>query len=234
MTTRKQNESVPNHVAIILDGNRRWAQEHHLPKLLGHKAGYDNLKDIAAYAVTLGIEHLTAYVFSTENWKREAEEVSYLMNLLKSGLFKDFEFFVKHDLRLKWLGSPDGVDPELVQQIQDVEHRTAGHKRGQLNICFNYGSRPDIVQAVQQIVQDGITADQIDEATIASHLSSAGVPDPDLIIRTSGEQRLSNFLLWEAAYAELYFTEKYWPEFDKLELDKALTEYAQRQRRYGK
>lgn len=223
--------NVPAHVAIILDGNRRWAKERHLPAIMGHRAGYDNLKKLAEYGLSLGIEHLTLFVFSTENWKRHADEVSGIMDILEQGLKNDFAFFEENSLRLRWVGFEHNMNPQLTSLLRDTVKKTAGFTRGQLNLCLNYGSRLDLVMSIRKMVAEEA---EITEDSVAAHLQTAGLPEPDLIIRTSGEQRLSNFLLWEGAYSELYFSEKYWPDFDRIELDKALAEYAVRQRRYGK
>lgn len=234
MSASQNQTDIPKHVAIILDGNRRWAKQQHLPTLIGHREGYQNLKNLAPYIIERGVQNLTAFVFSTENWQRSSEEVSYLMDLIERLLIEDFDFLKEHDLRLRWLGSPEGLKTTLVTKLEETVAKSAHHTHGQLNLCFNYGSRLDIVNAVRQLMTQGVRPDDINPDALGQNLTSAGLPDPDLIIRTSGEQRLSNFLLWEAAYSELYFSEKMWPDFDEAEFDKALAEYSLRNRRHGK
>lgn len=222
------------HLAIIMDGNRRWAKEKGLPSLQGHTAGYDTLKKIGDACLARGIEVLSVFAFSTENWKRTQEEVGYLMDLLEKGLRNELNEFQRKGLRIRVLGRREGLRPSVLEAIQIAEDQTAKNTKATLCICLNYGGRLEIVDAVKKLVADGVPADQIDEAAVASRLYWPDMPEPDLIIRTSGEERLSGFLLWESAYSELYWTQTHWPDFDEAELDKALEAFAARQRRYGK
>jgi undecaprenyl diphosphate synthase len=224
-------EVLPQHIAFIPDGNRRWATAHGLSAKDGHKEGYRVLRDTAERCFDRGIKYVTFYGFSTENWSRSADEVGYLMKLFAWIVKEEAKEFHQRGFKLQFLGSEEGVDPVLLKGIREVEQLTAHNNAGTLNICFNYGGRRDITDAVNRMLQRGITS--IDEASFGDWLSTKGVPDPDLIIRTSGEQRLSNYLIWEGAYSELYFTDVLWPEFNGGELDKALAEYAQRQRNFG-
>jgi len=229
-----QPESKLQHIGFILDGNRRWAQAHGLPRLEGHRRGYDNLKKIADLVFDQGIPFVTAYVFSTENWQRSKEEVKFLMDFAYQVYVKDLGELHKKGIRLVWLGSREEVSDKLRRAIEDAEEKTRDNTHGTLCLCFNYGGRAEIVTAVQQIVREKIPADDITQEVIKSHLYSADIPDPDLIIRTSGEQRLSNFLLWGSAYSELMFEPMHWPDFDEQALVKALEEYHNRTRRFGK
>lgn len=222
------------HLAIILDGNRRWAKSHHLPSLEGHRRGYDNLKVIGPAAIDRGIEHLTAFVFSTENWKRTAEEVSYLMDLLYKAIADELDFFMRNDIRLRVVGSRSGLSDKLREAIRNGEEKTAGNRRGQMNLALNYGGRAEIVEAVKTLVAEVRDPDEVNEELLASHLWTAGIPDPDLIIRTSGEHRLSGFLTWAGVYSELLFLDKHWPDFTVEDLDDALAEFDRRERRFGK
>ncbi len=233
MTADPKTSDIPRHVAIIMDGNRRWAQQRHLPSLAGHKAGYENLKRLAEHILRRGVTYLTIYAWSTENWQRAQEEVDYIGGLLEMALTHDLDFFERLDLRFRWIGSPDNLKPALVKKLEATVTQMAHNQAGQLNLCFNYGARADMVEAVKQLVASGVSSNEVTIPAIAEHLQTAGLPDPDLIIRTSGEQRLSNFLLWEAAYSEFYFSPKLWPDFDEAEFDKALEEYAARKRRFG-
>ncbi len=221
------------HLAIIMDGNRRWAKERGLSSFDGHKAGYDRLKDAGQWCLDRGIAMLTVFAFSTENWKRTKEEVGYLMNLLEKALTDELEFFVQKGIRLKIMGRLEELRPTLQEAIKNAMDRTKDFTEHTLSICLNYGGRPEIVDAVKKIIASGKHQDQVDEATIQSALYLPELPDPDLIIRTSGEERLSGFLLWQCAYAEFYWVSCHWPDFDEAELDKALETYATRQRRYG-
>jgi undecaprenyl diphosphate synthase len=222
------------HLAIIPDGNRRWAKANGLPTLEGHRRGYDKIKEIGLRCLERGIPMLTVFAFSTENWKRSEEEVSYLMGLLRHALEKDVEFYLKEGIRLRVLGRREGLSAELRQAIDAAEAKTAGGGRGQINICLNYGGRAEIVEAVKRLLAEGAKAEEISEEFFAQRLWTAGIPDPDLIIRTSGERRLSGFLTWESAYSELLFVEPHWPAFDEATLDAALSDFAERERRFGK
>ncbi len=222
------------HLAIILDGNRRWAKEHGLPSLEGHRRGYDNVKEIAIACLDRGIEQLTVFGFSIENWKRSQEEVGYLMDLLHRAITIDLEFYMKHDVRMKIIGGRDGLSEKLIRAIDDAEAQTASNTRGQLNICINYGGRAEIVDAVKVLITEGVPPDDVTEELISSKIWMHHLPDPDLIIRTSGEQRLSGFLTWSSVYSELMFLDVYWPAFTTDHLDKAILEFESRSRRFGK
>jgi len=225
---------VPQHVAIIMDGNGRWAQARGLPRAAGHRAGTENLRRILPAAVDFGIDMLTIYAFSTENWERPAPEVNVLLGLLERVLDSEVAELHKNGVRIRHIGREQGLAPRLVDKIRAAEVLTQHNTRLALNVAFNYGGRAEIVDAVRQIVAEGIPPAQIDEETISHRLYTRELPDPDLIIRTAGEMRLSNYLIWQAAYAEYYSTPTYWPDFDRHELYKALLAYQQRQRRYGR
>ncbi|MDA8219764.1 MAG: isoprenyl transferase [Dehalococcoidales bacterium] len=227
-------DTVPKHVAIIMDGNGRWAQQRGQPRLAGHRAGVQNIRRVVEASAKYGIATLTLYAFSTENWGRPLDEVRHLMFLLEEALEKEAKNLHAQGVRLRHLGELDALPGGLGQRIRRVLDLTANNKTITLNIAFNYGGRAEIVQAVRRIVQDGLAAEEINEDTITRHLYTAGQKDPDIIIRTGGEMRLSNFLIWQAAYAEYYSTPVFWPDFDEAELLKALTAYSQRQRRFGK
>jgi undecaprenyl diphosphate synthase len=232
--TASADSSIPRHIAIIPDGNRRWAKQRGLNGKEGHKAAYDNLKKIAFLAFDRGITHVTGYAFSTENWSRSDEEVGYLMNLLAWVIKEESKEYHRKGICLRVLGSEERLDPKLVRSIKEVEELTRHNTHGTINICLNYGGRRDLIEAMQQLTRDSVAPDDITEERVAAALSTHGLPDPDLIIRTSGEQRLSGYLIWEAAYSELYFTDTLWPDFDEVELDRALGDYAQRKRNFGK
>ncbi len=224
----------PHHVAIIMDGNGRWAKSRGLPRTEGHRQGSENLRRILRACVREGVGVLTIYAFSTENWSRPPAEVNMLMRILE--LFLDRELYELHQngVQIRHLGGMDNVQPNIARKIAKAIELTKDNDRIILNVAFNYGGRSEIVQAVRQIVAEGIPADQITEETISQHLYTSGLPDPDLIIRTSGELRVSNFLIWQGAYSEYYATPTYWPDFDENELHKALEEYSHRKRRFGK
>lgn len=221
------------HLAIIMDGNRRWAKERGMISVQGHREGYETLKRIGIACLERGIRILTVFAFSTENWKRTEEEVGYLMDLLESALRNELAFFKSKEIRIRVIGRRDGLRPSVCSAIEDAERETAHFSACTLCLCVNYGGRAEIVDACKALVAKGVSADQIDEHAIASNLYWPDMPDPDLIIRTSGEERLSGFLLWQSAYSELYWTKKHWPDFDEHELDAALEAYAERQRRFG-
>ena len=226
-------EKVPAHIAIIMDGNGRWAQEQGKPRNYGHQAGRDNVRRIIEACADVGIRYLTLYAFSTENWKRPVSEVRNLMNLFESATDRDIKELDENDVKVRHLGSLQGLSALLRNKIQRAIDRTAGNERITVLIALNYGGRAEIVDAVQQMIREGISAKEITEEAISAHLGTAGIPDPDLVIRTAGEMRLSNFLIWQAAYAEYYVTDAYWPDFDRQELYKALEAYSQRKRRFG-
>lgn len=224
---------VPRHVAIIMDGNGRWAKSHGLPRTEGHRRGTENLRRILREARTMGIQALTIYAFSTENWSRPPGEVMTLMRLIEIFVDREVEELDRSGVQIRHVGSDEGVPPAVLKKIHYAIERTAHNTDLMLNVAFNYGGRDEIVHAVRQIVADGIPAEQVNEALINRYLYTHGVPDPDLIIRTSGELRISNFLIWQGAYAEYYATDVFWPDFDESELHKAIDEYSRRKRRYG-
>jgi len=229
----KLSPAIPKHLGYIVDGNRRWAKKHGLPTYEGHLAGYNALKEVALASLEAGVEYMSAYVFSTENWKRSADEVKKLMGLVLRVLTSDIPEFNKHNVRLRVIGSREGVDPKIIKAIENAEEATAGNTGGVFAVCFNYGGQKEIVEAVQSLVRQGIAADDITEELIAQHLYAPEIPPVDMIIRTSGEQRLSNFMLWRAAYSEFMFMKKMWPDMTKDDVATIIKEYARRQRRFG-
>lgn len=228
-------KKYPFHVAIITDGNRRWARKHGLSSLEGHLAGYKNFKRILKHCQKRGVKVLTAFGFSSENWKRSKEEVDYLMNLLENGLSnkKDMRAIHEAGVRMKVIGQKERLPKSLQRAIKKIENLTKNNKKFFVNLAVSYGGKWDITQAVQKIMKKKIPTGKVTEDLVAKHLSTAGLPEPDLVIRAGGERRLSNFLLWQTAYSELYFTEKFWPELSEKELDKAFDDYAERNRRFG-
>ena len=229
----KMDKIIPKHIGIILDGNRRWAKKRGLTTLQGHKKGFDILKDVATYAFDIGVNTLTVYGFSTENWNRSKEEVAYLMDLFKLLVKKEVNTLSKRNIRLKIMGDISAFDDELRQGIIDAEEKTKDNTKGLLNVCLNYGGRLEILNAVKNIIKDKIGPDELNEKSFRKYLYSGDTPDPELIIRTSGEKRLSGFLTWQSVYSELYFPNTTWPDFDASELDKAIDEFNKRQRRFG-
>jgi undecaprenyl diphosphate synthase len=228
-------QNVPRHIAIIMDGNGRWAKARNLPRTEGHRQGKENLRRIIESCVEFGVEILTIYAFSTENWERPTSEVSVLMTILELVLDQEVSKLHKNGVQVRHIGRLDEhVAPNLQEKIRNACALTRANTRLILNVAFNYGGRDEIVQAVRRIVAAGIPADQINEDTINQFLYTGDLPNPDLIIRTSGELRVSNFLIWQGAYAEYYVTPTYWPDFDKDELRRALEAYGMRRRRFGR
>lgn len=227
-------ESVPKHLGLILDGNRRWAKTKGLPTLEGHRQGAEAFKTVALAAFDRGVEYVSAYAFSTENWQRTEEEVGYLMKLLLKAVEKHLQTFHDAGIKIVVLGDRDGLEKNVLKALEKTEQKTVNNTRGTLALCFNYGGTQELVQAVKSIIISGVNADEVDAQTIASALYAPEIPDIDLLVRTSGERRTSGFMLYRAAYAELYFTDTLWPDFDEVELDTALQEYAHRHRRFGK
>ena len=225
---------LPRHVAIIMDGNRRWARQRGLPELDGHAAGVEAIRTLLRHAVRRGVPVVTVYAFSRENWARTDEEVRGLFALLEQAIRSETAELQAQGVRIRLLGRLDELPDDTRRSIEDALAQTAGGERLLLNVAFNYAGRTELVDAVRRIVASGRPAAEIDETTIADALYTAGLPDPDLVIRTGGEQRLSNFLIWQAAYAELYTTEVLWPDFDADALDAALLEFASRTRRFGR
>lgn len=227
---------VPNHIAIILDGNGRWAKSKGMPRNYGHVKGCENLEDICEVAKELGVKYLTVYAFSTENWKRSKEEVEGLMKLFRNYLKKCIKISKKNNMKVKIIGDPSAFDEDIQQSIRELEEFSKDFDDLHFQIALNYGSRDEITRAVNRMLEEqkkGILTGEVTEETISSYLDTAGIPDPDLLIRTSGELRLSNYLLWQLAYTEFYFTDVPWPDFKKQELVKAIEKYNERDRRYG-
>ena len=221
--------ALPRHVAIIMDGNGRWAKKRHLPRALGHKKGVETVRNIVRAAGDFGLEALSLYAFSSENWKRPEDEISDLMGLLRAFIKSDIDEFAANDVRLKIIGNYKAFAPDIVDMIEDALARTAHNSRTTLAVALNYGSQDELVRAANAAATNGaITAE-----TIEANLDTANMPPLDLLIRTSGEQRLSNFMLWQAAYSEFWFTETLWPDFTKEEFGRALDEFAARERRFG-
>lgn len=239
MTNKKnKSEAVPAHIAIIMDGNRRWAAQRGLPRAMGHKKGAEVVEKITKAAGDLGVKYLTLYAFSTENWKRSEDEVSTLMGLLRDYLKKDLEEIQKNNVRIRFIGEMDMLDRDIVESIKRIEANTAKNESMTLCIAISYGSRQEILAATKKLVtlakRGDISENDIDEKTFSDMLYTKDIPDPDLVIRTSGEQRISNYLLWQVAYAEFFFTEVHWPDFDEKILKEIIDNYASRERRYGK
>ena len=230
--------SIPTHVGIIMDGNGRWAQKRGLPRTAGHKKGAENLKKVLKAARETGVKIVTLYAFSSENWGRPKDEVDTLMDMFRSYLKNDVNDLIKEGVRISFIGERERFDFDLQEQMNIIEAKTKELTDFHVVLALSYGSRGDILNAVRLIAkkveQGHLTIDEIDATQFSAHLSTAGLVDPDLIIRTSGEERVSNFLLWELAYAEFYFTPVFWPDFDEKEFLKALQEFEQRQRRFGK
>lgn len=224
---------IPEHVAIIMDGNGRWARKRGVPRVAGHRAGAENLRRIINACVEFGIKILTIYAFSTENWERPEREIRGLMRIFTRVLDQELAELHAQGVCLHHLGDLKGIEPELQQKVLDALELTKDNERLILNVAFNYGGRAEILHAVRQMLADGVSPDELSEELFSSYLFTAGLPDPDLVIRTSGELRISNFLIWQAAYAEYYATPCYWPDFGREELYEALVAYSQRERRFG-
>ena len=233
-----ENElNMPTHIAIIMDGNRRWAKNNNLDVRLGHKKGAENLENITKYCNEIGIKYLTVYAFSTENWKRSKEEVGALMQLLQSYLENFLKRSETSNVKIQIIGDKSNLALPIKKGIEAVENKTKNNNGTVLNIAFNYGGRDEIVKAVKNIAlnvkENNIDIEDINEELISNNLYTKNIPDPDLMIRTSGEQRTSNFLPWQLVYSEFFFSEKYWPEFTREDLDKAIKEYNRRNRKFG-
>lgn len=227
-------KNIPKHIAIIMDGNRRWARERGLPALEGHRRGYAVVKKVAQWCLDKGVKVLTVWAFSTENWNRSKREVNYLMNLLRYGLRNDVNIFNKKKIRLNVLGRIEELPKGLQKEIRRAIEKTKNNTKGVLNLAINYGGRAEIIDAVKQIIKKGLPAARITELLIAQNLYTKSMPDPDLIIRTSGEMRISGFFPWQGAYSELYFCKTYWPDFSEKDLQAALDEFQRRRRNFGK
>jgi undecaprenyl diphosphate synthase len=225
--------SLPRHVGYVIDGNRRWAKQHGIPVYEGHLAGYNTIQDVVQASFDAGVAYVSVYIFSTENWKRSEDEVNRIMGLMLRLLTADLPKFDENDIRLKVLGSRERVSEKILKAIDAAETRTADNTKGTLAVCFNYGGQLEIVESCKKIVQSGIDADKITPELVAQNLYSPEIPPVDLVVRTSGEQRLSNFMLWRAAYSELLFLDKLWPDMTKDDVSDILEEYSRRDRRIG-
>ena len=230
---KSNTNHIPSHVAIIMDGNGRWAKKRKLPRLAGHKAGTNNIHRIIKCLADRGVKYVTLYVFSTENWSRPSQEVRGLMRLIEESVDKEVQSLHADGVRLVHIGRSDGVSQRLQKKVRQAIELTKNNKKLTVCIAFNYGGRSEIVHAVKRIIQDGITTDEIDEALVSKYLYTADLPDPDLIIRTGGEMRISNFLLWQAAYSEYYITPTLWPDFGPDDVEQALADFSDRERRFG-
>jgi len=222
--------TAPQHIAIVMDGNGRWASKRYLPRIAGHKQGVESLKRCARACDTRGVRVLTVFAFSSENWKRPTEEVTGLMDLFAFALSREVAQLHADGVQLRFIGERLGLSAKVLKSIEDAQAMTAANTRLILNVCFNYGGRWDIVQAAQKLSEQGLA---VTEERLNQVMALAHVPDPDLVIRTGGEQRISNFLLWQSAYSEFFFTDALWPDFDELALDQAIASFAQRERRFG-
>jgi undecaprenyl diphosphate synthase len=227
-------EDLPRHVAIIMDGNRRWARQRDLPELEGHSAGVEAIREILRHSVRRGVGVLTLYAFSRENWARSDDEVAGLFGLLEAAVRSETDELRRQGVRVRLLGRLDELPDDTRRSIGEALDATADGDRLTLNIAFNYAGRTELVDAIRRLIADGATPESIDESTVSAALYTAGLPDPDLVIRTGGEQRLSNFLIWQSAYAELYVCDALWPDFGPAAFDDALLEFARRQRRFGR
>ena len=226
-------DRLPKHLAVIMDGNGRWAAQRHLPRVEGHRAGIESVREVVEGSARLGIRVLTLYAFSVENWKRPVSEVSTLMTLLKRYLRLELNTLLRNDIRFRVIGRAEDLAPDVRSELALAQEQTAANTGMLFNIALNYGGRAEIVEAVKRLIEAGVSADEIDEQRFAGFLYTAGQPDPDLLIRTSGEMRVSNFLLWQIAYSEIWVTDTLWPDFRKRHLLEAVLAYQKRDRRYG-
>lgn len=233
MTKLTNLKHLPQHVAIIMDGNGRWAKQRGLPRLAGHRQGVNTAQKVIEIFMEYKIPYLTLYAFSTENWNRPKREIDGIFKILEDRLDEGIKFAQENGIRISHLGKPDGLPLRLQERVKRALELTRNNTRITLSLAFNYGGRDEIIEAIRHLIVDSISPPQINEEVFRQYLYTADIPDPDLIIRTGGEMRLSNFLIWQSAYAESYFTPVLWPDFDKKEIDKALAAYSQRQRRFG-
>ena len=224
---------LPRHLAVIMDGNGRWAAQRHLPRVEGHRAGIESVREVVEGSARLGIRVLTLYAFSVENWKRPVSEVSTLMTLLKRYLRLELNTLLRNNIRFRVIGRAEDLAPDVRSELALAQEKTAANSGMLFNIALNYGGRAEIVEAVKRLIDEGVAADRVDEQRFAEYLYTAGQPDPDLLIRTSGEMRVSNFLLWQIAYSEIWVTDTLWPDFRKRHLLEAILAYQKRDRRYG-
>ena len=228
-----QGAVIPDHIAIILDGNGRWAAKHNVPRAQGHKAGCETLEGIVEDCARLGVKYLTVYAFSTENWKRSTEEVGALMQLFRFYMVKLVDIAMKNDVKVKMIGDLERFDEDIRKGVLNVVEKTKSNEGMTFTFAVNYGGRDEIRRCIKKMYVEGIDMSSLTEKDISDHLDTAGFPDPDLLIRTSGELRISNFLLWQIAYSEIYITDTLWPDFNREELEKAILSYNQRSRRFG-
>jgi undecaprenyl diphosphate synthase len=224
---------TPTHLGFILDGNRRWARQHSLPEFDGHLAGYSALREVIEACVDMGVPYVSVYAFSTENWKRDKREVSNIMKLATRAITSDLKRFIQRGIRVRYVGRLDGISKKLVEGVQKAEESTRNLTGGTVLLCFNYGGHAEIADAARSCVEDGLRPEEVTEEAIAQRLYVPDVPPIDMVIRTSGEQRLSNFMLWRSSYSELMFMKKYWPDMTKEDVADIIKEYNRRQRRYG-
>lgn len=226
--------SVPNHIGYIVDGNRRWAKKYGLPTYEGHLAGYNTTKEIVEATFVAGVKFISLYIFSTENWKRSEDEVKKIMDLMLKLLVSDLQIFIDNNVRIKVIGSRARINKKILNAIDNAEKKTNNNTRGTLAICFNYGGQLEIVDAMKSIIKDKIAIDEINVDTISNHIYCPDIPPIDLVVRTSGEQRLSNFMLWRIAYSEMLFLKKFWPDLKKEDVADIIRKYSKRSRRLGK
>lgn len=229
-----KKESEIKHIAIIMDGNRRWAKEHNLPSAAGHKKGVTSLRNVVRACDEFGVKYLTVYAFSTENWKRSKEEVDFLMDLVAVTLKNELDDMDKEGVKISFIGDSSKLSDKLQKITSNAQEKTKNNSGVNLQIALNYGSRDEIIHAVKSIVDAGIKSEDINEQVISEHLYTSGIPNPDILIRTGGEKRISNYLLWQIAYSEVIVVDEYWPEFDRCSLLKCIEEFNRKQRRYGK
>ena len=229
-----QDRNVPVHVAIIMDGNGRWAKQRGLPRLEGHRVGVDRIQRVLETLGTQGVKYVTLYAFSTENWNRPQEEVAGLLDILQDALQQQAQSLHENNVRIFHIGKLDRLSPGLQEAVDQVQELTSNNTGINLNVAFDYGGRDEILDAVRRILHDGVPAEQLDQEMFSRYLYTAHCPDPDLIIRTGGEQRISNFLLWQSAYSEYYYTPTLWPDLDSAELEQVLKSFSSRQRRFGR
>jgi undecaprenyl diphosphate synthase len=230
---RACRSDIPRHVAIIMDGNGRWAAQRGLPRLAGHQHGTDNIRRITTTAAQIGVEYLTLWAFSTDNWRRPREEIEGILHILAGVIERETEELDRQGAQLRHIGSLEGLDPQLQTAVRAAIDRTRSNNRLILTLAFNYSGRQELLAAIRSLIASGVPAGEIDEETLQAHLFTRDLPDPDLIIRTSGEHRISNFLLWQSAYAELFFTPTLWPDFGPDDLFEAVSEFGRRERRFG-
>lgn len=233
MQNEKKELKIPIHVGIIMDGNRRWGKERNLPTFEGHFKGYEKMRKVSDWFFSRGVKYLSLFAFSTENWNRAQEEVNYLMKLLKEAIDKEIEEAEKKGYKILISGKIDELPGDLPESCYEIMNKTKKGTNGTLNICLNYGGRSEIVDAVKKIVKNQVEVEQVHDGMIRKYLYHGDLPDPDIIVRTSGEQRLSGFLLWQSAYSEFLFLKKYWPEFEEQDADFVIEEYSKRKRKFG-